>query len=552
VSDVRTTAAVRYQRVADRWYLPLCWWLWVVLAVPYLAARFAVTDWSSGAGAACAAVEALAMVVAASEVGILRSLWIPAGFRAVGFRAAGFRAGDEPAVDCLVPTHREEAAIVASTVIAAGAIRGIRDVVVLGNFERAEIHALCRRLGVRYVVRGSNEHAKAGNLNHGLRHTDAPFVLVLDADHVAVPDLLERTMGHFDDAAVAFVQSPQAYRNTDGFLFRPQHGRSSGWNEQQPFYYGWQPGLNRLRVPLFTGASAVLRRAALDQIGGFAEGTIAEDVHTSLRLHRSGWRSVFVPEPLAFGIEARSFRDYQLQRHRWAGGAFNLLLRSRDSPLRAAMPLPVRLAYLALIGSYLSGLCRLGVLLVPPLLVFGGGSPVSVAGWLFGPVAAGWWLFSGWLTLSLYRGAADARYRALYGYARMFALASAVVGLVIPYRRFVSSRKSAPGDEPHWAKPALRICLAVAVASAVGAVLVAITGRATAPVYWAGVLAAGQGLILARFLTDLRRFERRSGTGGEPADPSGESVYRQTLDRWRAGQIGAPYALRCRPLRPIG
>ena len=84
------------------------------------------------------------------------------------------------------------------------------------------------------------------------------------------------------------------------------------------FYDVIQPAKNRWNSAFFVGTSAVLRRSALDEIGGFATGTATEDIHTSLRLHARGWRSLYVPEPLAFGLEAESLREFHKQRVRWA------------------------------------------------------------------------------------------------------------------------------------------------------------------------------------------------------------------------------------------
>ena len=71
---------------------------------------------------------------------------------------------------------------------------------------------------------------------------------------------------------------------------------------------------------------------------------MTEDIHTSLRVHAKGWRSVFVSEPLAFGLEAQSLREFYAQRRRWAVGSLTLLFRRADSPLRSARNRPVSIA----------------------------------------------------------------------------------------------------------------------------------------------------------------------------------------------------------------
>src|SRR3546814_17584515 len=75
------------------------------------------------------------------------------------------------------------------------------------------MEALAARLGVRYVRRSVHVGAKAGNINHALRHVHAPYVAVFDCDHVPAPAFLERCLGHFDAERVALVQPPQWYAN---------------------------------------------------------------------------------------------------------------------------------------------------------------------------------------------------------------------------------------------------------------------------------------------------------------------------------------------------
>ncbi|MEJ0073419.1 MAG: glycosyltransferase family 2 protein [Candidatus Saccharibacteria bacterium] len=132
------------------------------------------------------------------------------------------------------------------------------------------------------------------------------------------------------------MQSPQTFYNTHVFLFRRRPHREA-WSEQMMFYNCLQPAKNNWNAAFFVGTSAVLRRAAIDDVGGFATGTATEDIHTSLRLHARGWQSVFLPEPLAYGLEAENFKEFYKQRRRWAAGSLGLLFRSPDSPLRAAV-----------------------------------------------------------------------------------------------------------------------------------------------------------------------------------------------------------------------
>lgn len=114
----------------------------------------------------------------------------------------------------------------------------------------------------------------------------------------------------------------------------------------------------------------MLRRAAIDSINGFATGTATEDIHTSLRLHAKGWRSLFLSEQLAHGIAAEDLGEYHKQRVRWGAGSLGLLFRSPDSPLRArGLTFAQRLCYFNSTISFLNGLQRLAYIILPAFIL---------------------------------------------------------------------------------------------------------------------------------------------------------------------------------------
>lgn len=275
-------------------------------------------------------------------------------------------------VDAFIPTYNEASDIVEMTALGALRIRGIRHVFILDDGARTPIQALAERIGARYLARDNNLHAKAGNMNNGLAHSDAEFVIFLDCDHVPQPRFIERTLGYFANPKLAFVQTPQVFYNfRSSIQFRKLSFRTL-WNEQTMFYENIQPAKNRFNAAFFCGSGAMLRRSALDSVGGFATGTATEDIHTSLRIHAAGWQSLFLAEQLAFGIAAEDFREYHAQRVRWGAGSLGLLFRSADSPLvkRGLSPMQ-RLCYLGSTNAYLyGGFIRLLYLAFPVAILF--------------------------------------------------------------------------------------------------------------------------------------------------------------------------------------
>jgi len=118
-------------------------------------------------------------------------------------------------VDVFIPTYNEDATILERTIIGAKSIqhRDLR-IWVLDDGARPWLEQLAAELDVGYLERVKGKHAKAGNINHGLQHAletgRAPqFVLLLDADFVPFRNILQRTLGLFEEADVGIVQTPQ-------------------------------------------------------------------------------------------------------------------------------------------------------------------------------------------------------------------------------------------------------------------------------------------------------------------------------------------------------
>ena len=431
--------AVSFERCAEPRYIPVIFYLYLAILVPFVIWRITIANWHIWFGPLALAADLFAAMMFVFFLGFTRYLYVPA------YRPASATAR---IVDGLIPTHTEAVSLIEPTVIAALRVRGIRNVLVLGNFERPDVREMAERLGVAYHARNSNEHGKAGNLNNGLLHTNADFLLTLDADHMALPEFLERTLGYFDDPAVAFVQTPQSFYNTASLLYRRAHGKDSEWSESNIFYRCVQPAKNGRNASFYVGTSAVLRRAALDDVGGFATGTVTEDIHTSLRIHARGWRSVFIPEPLAFGLEAQSLKEFYSQRRRWAVGSLTLLFRRADSPLRVrGLTRGQRLSYLESTLAHLGGVQRLIHFLLPAVVIFTMRSPVDVPIGLYGLAFVAYFIASFSMVAVYSRGSYHFLHSDAYSLANLVAQISALSGLLRTERRFHSARKEVPHGE---------------------------------------------------------------------------------------------------------
>jgi cellulose synthase (UDP-forming) len=333
-----------------------------VLAVWYLS-------WLLG-GAHVGTPALFAMLIAAESFNLIQAVgfwWTCSHQRMRPGRAP---VGSE-AVDVLIPVYDEPLDVVEPTVAGAAALHGV-DVRVwlLDDGQRREMEEMAARHGVGYITRARNVGAKAGNLNNALRLTSAPYVAVLDCDHVPRPEFLERTLGHLENFGVAFVQTPQYYANGDSGPIA-----AAAAAQQNLFFGPIARGKDGLDAIFCCGTNVVFRRGALDEVGGFSEDSVTEDFELSVRLHEAGWRSVYVSEVLACGLGPEDMASYVSQQQRWARGclgAIPLVLRSR-------LPWRARLQYLLSATYFLTGLTLLIYMSLPVIRIVTGAQPLAAA-----------------------------------------------------------------------------------------------------------------------------------------------------------------------------
>ncbi len=290
----------------------------------------------------------------------------------------------EGRVSVLIPTYNEGIEVLLPTVAAALALQPAHETWILDDGDRPEVEELARSLGAKYLTRPVHSHAKAGNINHALEYIEADFIAIFDADHVASSDFLTNTLGYFDDPKVVLVQTPQDFYNQHSFEHiqsgtkrakKAEKRLNQHYHEQALFYRVIQSGKNRWNAAFWCGTNAVIRLAPLKEIGGLATETITEDIHTTIRFHRRGWKTVCHNEVLARGLAAATASQFQLQRHRWGTGAMQVL--RKENPLFVSgLTLQQRLAYAATLLGWFEAWRTLFYLLMPPIVLVTGAVPI--------------------------------------------------------------------------------------------------------------------------------------------------------------------------------
>jgi cellulose synthase (UDP-forming) len=301
-----------------------------------------------------------------------------AAFYATVLERTRRRASPAPpglSVDVFVCSYNESLDLVRQTLRRAVALRYPHRTWLLDDGNRPAAQVLARELGAGYLSREKNVDYKAGNLNNALAETRGDLVVVLDADHLVRAEFLERLVGYFADPSVALVQTPQVFYNVDSFQHHLRAGEKRLWHEGAIFHHAMQPGADRWNAAFFVGTGAVLRRSALEQIGGFARGSVTEDCFTSMRLHAAGWRSVYHDEPLGYLLAPESLLQYLTQRLRWAQGSMQIL--RLENPLwKRGLSTRQRFVYFMALTSFAQVLVHLAYYLAPPLFLLGGPAPV--------------------------------------------------------------------------------------------------------------------------------------------------------------------------------
>ena len=272
-----------------------------------------------------------------------------------------------PSVDVFIPTYNEPLEVVKQTVFSAMQMDWPEDrlhVYVLDDGRREEFRDFCEELGVGYLTRDNNAHAKAGNINAALAVTGSDYVAIFDCDHIPTRSFLQICMGWFiRDPKLAMLQTPHHFfspdpfeKNLDTFHVMP--------NEGELFYGIVQDGNDLWNAAFFCGSCAIIKRAPLLEVGGVAVETVTEDAHTALKLSRHGYNTAYLELPQAAGLATESLSAHVGQRIRWARGMAQIC--RVDNPLFGpGLKLGQRLCYFNAMLHFFYGLPRLVFLTAP-------------------------------------------------------------------------------------------------------------------------------------------------------------------------------------------
>jgi cellulose synthase (UDP-forming) len=249
-------------------------------------------------------------------------------------------------VDVFITTYNEPVSLLRETALCAVTMSYPHNTYLLDDGGRAEVEELAHELGCTYVSRQDRSGAKAGNLNNALKLSNGEFIVTLDADHVPMPDLIDQLIGFFVNRNVGVVQTTQDFYNLDSFQHLTHWEKQRAWQQQELFFSVIQPGKDGYYATFYCGSPAMLRRKALEEVGGFATESITEDMHTGMRLQKKGWKVLYYNRTVARGLAPQTYRGFATQWQRWGRGAMQVL-RSENPLFGRGLTFGQRLSYFA-------------------------------------------------------------------------------------------------------------------------------------------------------------------------------------------------------------
>ena len=235
-----------------------------------------------------------------------------------------------PKVSIHVPAHAEPSEMVIRTLTALRGLEYPNFEVIMVDDNTADdrlwrpVVNYCHQAGFKVFHLQDYPGFKSGALNFALTQTapDAEIVAVIDSDYVVESNFLRETVPHFRNPRVAFVQTPQSFYNSDENLFAHRSALA-----QRFFFEVSMPSRNERNAIIFCGTMGLIRKRALERIGGWSEWCITEDAETSLRLLSKGYQGIYINRPYGHGLLPTTFEDTKKQRFRWAFGGIQILKR---------------------------------------------------------------------------------------------------------------------------------------------------------------------------------------------------------------------------------
>ncbi len=168
---------------------------------------------------------------------------------------------------------------------------------------------------IKVTTRPNRKGYKAGNLNNMMKYSKGEIFVVFDADFVAPKNFLRKTVPYFEDPKVGCVQTRMGFLNPGQNIITKC---ASGL--LMIFHHFAIPLFNMGGFSLFCGSGGLIRRSALEEVGGWKEDNITEDCEFSVSILERGYKNIYLPNQVSSGEVPFTLKGFVKQQMRWSYG----------------------------------------------------------------------------------------------------------------------------------------------------------------------------------------------------------------------------------------
>ena len=262
----------------------------------------------------------------------------------------------KPFVSIMIPAHNEESVITKTVETVFKLDYPNYEVIVIDDRSSDNTALVVTELERRYngrlkvLIRDKSAFpGKSAVLNDALKLATGEAILVFDADAEMAPDFLTRLVYELQPKDVGAVQARKIIKNKDTNVLTKCQNNEMTMDTHFQITRDAVKGAVELR-----GNGELIKREALEDIGGWNNYTITDDLDMSTRLHIKGWDVRFCYDAIVYEEGIMYLIPLYRQRRRWLEGTIRRYLEYFGDILTSKkMSLRVRLDMIAYISEFI-------------------------------------------------------------------------------------------------------------------------------------------------------------------------------------------------------
>jgi cellulose synthase/poly-beta-1,6-N-acetylglucosamine synthase-like glycosyltransferase len=219
-------------------------------------------------------------------------------------------------------------------------------------------------LDIHHLHRTNRVGYKAGALSEGLRYATGEFIAIFDADFLPERNFLHRTLPHFNDGKVGFVQTRWGHLNERFSFFTKLQALAIDGHFMVEQFVRFREGF----LLNFNGTAGVWRVATIEEAGGWEFDTLTEDLDLSYRAQLAGWKGVYLRDTVTPGELPVTMNGFRRQQYRWARGSIESARKLLPRVLTSDLDLRLKLQSILHMTGYGIHVLMFALALIYPLI----------------------------------------------------------------------------------------------------------------------------------------------------------------------------------------